>query len=346
MRQLILHIGCHKTGTTAIQRNLYQQRHALAQLGWRLFTPTNWLGWLNPNGHANKYVQVSGEGETLQAQLTARFFADLGRFGGNVIVSAEEISWLFDEAQICQCQQQLAALFDEITVVIYLRRQDKQLLSHYQQGFRFVDSYAARYFGRELAPLPRYQPYFDDYFDYANKCELWARYFGLHRLKVRWFERSLLHGQDASCDFFTVNQLPISGPFLSANESLSRERILANYFLLNAPFSSVRYQKYLAKKMARCPSHSNQKFLPTQAQAQAFYQRYHDANLRLLGRHFSEAERRAIVPTLNDFSVYPKEPAADFEQACAQAEAEFAQLKQQSAFLEQLFKLGEGARLW
>ncbi len=117
VRQLILHIGCHKTGTTAIQRNLYQQRHALARLGWQLFTPTNLLGQQHPNGHANKYVQVSGEGGTLQAQLTARFFADLGRCRGNVIVSAEELSWLFDEARIGQYQQRLAALFDEITVV-------------------------------------------------------------------------------------------------------------------------------------------------------------------------------------------------------------------------------------
>lgn len=97
--------------------------------------------------------------------------------------------------------------------------------------------------------------------------------------------------------------------------------------------------------MARCPSRSNQKFLPTQAQAQAFYQRYHDSNLRLLARYFSEEQQLAIVPTLNDFGAYPTEPAADFEQACAQAKAEFAQLKQQSAFLGQLFQLRERVRL-
>ncbi len=58
----------------------------------------------------------------------------LASLSGNVGMSAEHLSWLFSGAEIERLATTLRQYFDAIEVIVYIRRQDKQAISHHQQG--------------------------------------------------------------------------------------------------------------------------------------------------------------------------------------------------------------------
>ncbi|MEZ8252998.1 hypothetical protein AB6C79_09755 [Vibrio splendidus] len=305
MRKLLLHIGCHKTGTSSIQKNLKNQKEVLIKSGWELISPHIFLRQCHLSGNANSYVNIKGEKDNLSVKIKDKLYTDLKKNNNNIIMSAEELSWIFSEEEIIDFHKNLSGIFSEIKVVIYFRRQDKQLVSHYQQGFRAYDSSAAKFYGRELRAVPEYLEYFDYYYDYESKYNLWADAFGSNNIIVRWFDKETLIGQDASLDFFHVANLTISKEeLISCNEGLTLDEMIINNIL----YDKFGRNYYLIDEIKSKINllNSNEKFPPCRHDMEIFYNRYHQSNLSLIDKVFSDMEyKNSIFRTLVDFNMYP-----------------------------------------
>ncbi len=232
---MILHIGAHKTGTSSIQRFLKQNTIALGNKGWQLFCRKP-EGINSKDGSANSWIEFEGKSESLSANINAGIYAQLQYLGKNVIVSSEELFWLNDRRKIKALFTSLSDIFDNITVVCYLRRQDQHLYSHYQQGFKFPESSARAFYGNDVSQIPEHMIFFKSYLDYSAKLDVWSEFFGRENILVREYSANSLLESDSVKDFasllpFETSQFDFSTK--KVNESLNKTQIIVN----NAVFS-------------------------------------------------------------------------------------------------------------
>lgn len=159
-KQLYLHIGPHKTGTTSLQ---YYLNHNRANLSGR--------GWLYPKSGCPKTNYGHHE--------VARSFLGRGRFDisvlrqeidrtqcRNILLSSEDLSLCRDPDIVANA----LSGFD-VKIVIFLRRQDELLLSMFNQGVK-TGSYCGSLpaFASNLEKNGRLNHY--------ELCERWAAVFG------------------------------------------------------------------------------------------------------------------------------------------------------------------------
>jgi hypothetical protein len=218
---LYLHIGRHKTGTTAIQTFLNANRGVLRD-----------LGFLYPVPQAHTYAHHDVV-FALDHQHTGRRpvtpsedigIADLSLFrqsldhAPNVIVSSEGFQNLDPHW--------VSAVFPpgETTIVVYLREQLDYLLSSYAeqiQSAAIVDT-------------------FEDYacswhVDYEAFLAKWADVFGIEHIRPRVYDREQLTGKDVIRDFLEAIGVPRSDRFASistgSNVSLTYLLILLKTLL-------------------------------------------------------------------------------------------------------------------
>lgn len=114
-RQLILHVGGHKTGTSALQKRFLLSRDVLAAASVGLAEP------LHPElGDHHFLVSLLEEGPTAYD----RFLVGLETGCDTTLVTSEcLLPWLMTSEMARDLPAMLAPLFD-VTVVLYLRRQD------------------------------------------------------------------------------------------------------------------------------------------------------------------------------------------------------------------------------
>src|SRR5437588_5600820 len=148
MPNLHLHIGCEKTGTTSIQKFLRANRELLARAGIlfpRAPGEENQMGLavaaqsefgplrrkifkLRSWPEVDAFREKLGRG--LEQELTGSAFRRAimsGEHCSSRLVSPAEVEWLRDF---------LRQFFDDITVVVYIRRQDEFLLSTYSTDIK------------------------------------------------------------------------------------------------------------------------------------------------------------------------------------------------------------------
>lgn len=254
-RKLILHIGSHKTGSTSIQSHLLIHRAKLKQNGWDLFC-TQPDGKQSSVGNANTWVSFSGMGKSFKATVNPNVFAYLAKTSDNIVFSAEELFWLDDPLNIRHFVTGLANIFTEIKVACYLRRQDKHLLSHFQQGFKQPSSSATRFYGHNLCVVPEHQEHYSRYLDYHQKLSLWKSCVGIENIDAREFDENKLANNDAVSDFLTF--LPFlqatKNPGSFANESNNLvQSILVHSIQKVRPelLLDLDYEKFLQEEMFR-----------------------------------------------------------------------------------------------
>jgi len=217
---LVLHIGPHKTGSTAIQQALWQGREALAAAG--VFT---WFADRMPE----KALALAFAGPGLIDQPdTRRHFASAalardwseGRwqeFEAAAEASGAPVAVLSSEHFATPrlpgpVFARLARRFAPITVVAYARAPEGLFLSMLAQSLR-----AGRHRIGDL-PLPGGYRY-----PYRRLLAGWAEVAGEASLVVRNFARENLAGGDVVTDFFAVLRrfAPVAEPRpVRANESL------------------------------------------------------------------------------------------------------------------------------
>ena len=110
MKNLILHIGSHKTGTTSIQRALLEAEEPLKNCNYELFKTQNIKGNRSKSGNAWGWIDLGKKKEYLDPLrnglggkvpnpkvLTEYLFNSRQ---DNIIMSSEGFSWIFDDNEI------------------------------------------------------------------------------------------------------------------------------------------------------------------------------------------------------------------------------------------------------
>lgn len=231
-RTLFLHIGAHKTGTTAIQQFLKSRTLELKSIGWDLFHKMP-NGFDSEFGNANTWIRFSGSRANFRARVLPSLIEELSKGKLNTILSAEELFWIDDERDIGELYNSLAEIYSQIVICCYLRRQDQHLLSHYQQGFKFPYSSAFQFYGSNLCIVPEHENYYQRYLDYNKKLEIWQRLVGENNLIVKEYSKEKLLGGDAVSDFVQCLpfQLSKATSIKRTNESLSNTQVIINHTL-------------------------------------------------------------------------------------------------------------------
>lgn len=229
MSTLYIHIGYHKTGTTAIQNYLWKHRARLKKRGVlypavALSGPTHaklanvfkgqkfhdviaqMRGDVGP-GDADPYELAPGEdAESLYSELHKAI--DRGKCPTTVISSECFLEWI-DPAEVARYVSRLGM---DIKIVIYLRRQDLWIESVYNQIIK--DRYL-RYSG-DFSSMPQHEQ-----MNYLAVLDDWAAHFGVENLVVRAYEGGQLKNGNVIDDFLSI--LGIDERFDSAKSSARRD---------------------------------------------------------------------------------------------------------------------------
>ncbi len=229
MARTFLHIGMHKTGSTAIQSAFkgYRERGIrYADFGhenhslpfWTVFSGEH-LTYHIWAAESLSPAQIEARRTEYAAMLDA-YFSRHRR--DTIIVSGEDIS-LLPEASIPDVARVMGADGREVTVVVYVREAVSFCQSELQQQIKS---------GLTTANL--YPPM------YRFRIEKFQRVFGRENVIVREFHPAKLEGGDVVSDFARIIGVPAPPTVGEANSSLSTEaaRVL---FLLNH-FASTQWE--------------------------------------------------------------------------------------------------------
>jgi hypothetical protein len=167
---LVLHIGTHKTGTSALQTYLSRRSEALEQAGVRYVQSARSAGKAH---HELPWAIRGKRGAEMSAWRDLRAELDANSSVENIVSS--EGFWYSDPAAVKAELQDVR----DVRIVMYLRRQDKYLQSLYKQSVTG---------GRKTA--------FSDWLEksrergnYLAVVERWAAQFGADALMLRPYER-------------------------------------------------------------------------------------------------------------------------------------------------------------
>lgn len=164
-KQLYLHIGTHKTGTSALQHYLSHNRDVLKAVGW-LYPQSGCPGGDN-YGHHEVAWSFLGRGKFDIGVLREEI--DRSKCS-RVILSSEGF-------EFCRDPRLIAQAFDglDVWVVVYFRRQDDFVLSEFNQSVKMglywksLTDFANKLEGQ-------------DRLDYFAICTRWAGVFGRERV--------------------------------------------------------------------------------------------------------------------------------------------------------------------
>jgi len=228
--------------------------------------------------------------------IRAGFSQSLAAHVGNVIVSLEGLSWIFDREVVRQFHDELAADFDVIKIIVYLRRQDKQAVSHHQQGSKPSGEKAAEFYGNRPTALPDYSPHLQNYLNYNQRIGHWADAFGDANICLRIFERHHLKDGDVVSDFIATTGIPIQPDFIIKNESDGLLKTKVGHLMHQKKINKGLRYRFLEKLTA------GEKMLPSAQDAAAFYANFRESN-KSLNERFKISPYQYLFD--DDFSAYP-----------------------------------------
>ncbi len=330
----ILHIGFPKTGTTTIQDFLEANRDALENQ--RILVPSyNRWESLPPNhfehtGHLplayavydpavpDPYMEYllklsrikPSQRDTTTLSIPWQKLLEEIREKRDkidtVLFTCEMLSFCTPEAT-GRLRTLLAGLFDEVQIIVYLRRQVESLLSAYSQiqkmGFAFptFDSY--------LLLLPEVLETY--YMNYSYFLRRWGENFGKKNVHVRIFHRAEMYKNDLLSDFSRTAGLDDSRLHRvePSNASLPAEavefcRILNKTHGAFLPNGEPDVQRFTLSKalVDHYSKQGNRPYNLSRKQAESLVELYRDSN-NAVAREFLGRERLFD----EDCSQYPEE---------------------------------------
>jgi len=293
---LYLHIGNHKTGTTSIQKILANNSEFLAKHDISFFSENTRDKYVK-HGNTNDWISIEPKqlqngigGFVKNVDELASKLVDLPH--DTVIISAEAFSWIFEKQPIQILHDALSKHFEQIKIIVYLRRQDEQVISHHQQGSKGPDRPEASFYGNDPRAIPLNIAHHHYYMNYYERISLWADIFGDANLIVKIFDKNQLKDHDVVSDFFSILNLSKPEQTLEKlNESNGFERTKVGH-LLNNHIENKKLHDHLISYLG-----NEGKMLPSKIQAQEYYKHYYESNKKL--------EKRFNVSFDETFDKYP-----------------------------------------
>jgi hypothetical protein len=201
---LYLHIGLHKTGTTALQYLLLNNRSLLEQKGY-LYpstgledTPAHYgLAWsLDPN------QKLPFSANEIWGRLRQEIKQSKAQ---NIVLSSEDFIILEDLEELRQVTEDY-----NVKIIVYLRRQDYLVQSMYNQLVReptirltvTIQEFIQRNMYNVLV-----------YLDFSHRLEVWKNNFGKNNIIVRVYEKAQLP-EGIFADFLEVIGLDFTDEYV------------------------------------------------------------------------------------------------------------------------------------
>lgn len=211
--KLVLHIGTPKTASTFLQESCAANRDWLAARG------VLWPDLLAPTGNHITLLYAVKQGISTFArsyglktpQDVAHFrerlsekiaeqIADAPPGVHTMLMSSENLTGNMRQPGIQGLRALLAPHFDEIRVLVYLRRPDDAILSMYAEFMRkgFSNERFDAFVERALDPAKG-----PPFLHYRRQLQEWEKVFGRPAITPRLFDRAELAGGDVLADFLT-----------------------------------------------------------------------------------------------------------------------------------------------
>lgn len=306
----ILHIGTEKTGSTSLQAFLARNRKWLRQNGFHYPKALGHANHTHLFGYAVNDPKLSFDATdtaghaSFRARVEAELASDVAANRDRIFLFSNEHchSRLFQREELERLKALLDRSFDDIRVIVYLRRQDRLAVSLYSTllkvGINPDDLLVSR-------PIPQMPPDAVEqrlYYDYRDLLARWSEVFGRENLLVRRFAPGCLIGDSIVADFCDAIGLakPAAEP-MRANESFGPE-FQAYLRMINPHLQGEegRIRSAIASRIADLGKGPGR--LPSRDEALAFCRPFAEGN---------EAVRRAYFPLLDDlfdddFADYPQ----------------------------------------
>jgi hypothetical protein len=227
---LVLHIGTGKTGTSSVQFFLRENRDRLLELG-HLYPKS-------PGGarHGKLSLFVKSDEELLSAPnwyrqkerdparfrktFRRRLFAEIESSGVSRVILSDEVLYGCSDAALRRLRRFTDRVAGTLRLVVYLRRQDEQMVSRYQQmvktgEVRRLDEWAQQ----DMANI----------YDYSARLRTWQALLEPTAFVVRRFERDRFAAGSLHQDFLDAVCVDVSAeelePVPDRNESLDAESV-------------------------------------------------------------------------------------------------------------------------
>ena len=191
-KRLILHTGFGKTGTSTLQSVLAENPDQLSFHNF--YYPACGRGGTTAHheiaASARPLNDTGYDTDISAGEYIGKLALEISKRPENSIILSSEI---FSGRLTYREISPVLDLFEETTVVCYLRRQDNMTMSSYQQWVKHGTQHIQ--FDEPLAPLPYY---------YSRSLKLWSDFVkNKGKVQVRPYERSELTNGDVVDDFLT-----------------------------------------------------------------------------------------------------------------------------------------------
>jgi hypothetical protein len=272
---LVIHIGTHKTGTSAIQSFIRNRAEKLEAKGIHYVNAARTAG----NAHHELSWGLRGRrGADLSAWSEVRRELAESRFATNVI--STEAFWFTDPAAI---KEQLGDAARDVRIVMYLRRQDKYLQSLYKQTVS----------GGRKTSFPEWRDNFLFRGEYLSVVRQWADAFGKESLVIRPYERG---GKtiDAVVDFLGLLGVDAIEEFqrkkAGSNNPSPRRELLEFIRAFNQLDIDVNREKFFFGVVRRQEAYVRSADLLTYEECVSLMEHFADMNRELIREFYRDPE--------------------------------------------------------
>lgn len=307
----ILHIGAPKTGSTAIQRFLSDNRAGLTKHGI-LYPDVSLRGF----GHHDLAFLLHGrypEWATPQSRPLSALRLDLGEQiksnpNASAILLSSENFYLYPEPGALKKLLMDAGLqpTDDVTIVCYARRQDEAHLSWYNQTVKAQGSVAT--FAQTVENTRAL-------WAYAEQLQSWRSVFGDKAIIVRDYTPFNQPEYDIRIDFLDVLGLPhdvFPLPTSRINERINRDILDFQRWINRLPLSAQKKRRFhkqlidLTKASASKAVFDDTPFMSS-AQRRSLVESYATDNARLAKTYLGKNE--IFAPVESDHQMHSENSA-------------------------------------
>lgn len=308
-KNLILHIGTNKTGSTTIQNFLRENSHELANEGY--YYPMGGAYYYPPESSASllahalreKQPKYIGNIKIDKSSCISDIRRDIINSDcKNIIISSEHFSLAREKTQIQNIFNIFEDLFKSIKVIIYLRRQDSYIESLWSQRIK----------------LGMITKSFEDFFaeqtktssalDYYQLLAPWSEIFGIENITVKPFEKTQFVDHDLLTDFLEY----IGYKFIPVNNTLQNTSPSTEYLealrMFTKSIKDVNERMIFARIFRKLPiKFDNNKYtFLTNEKRKLLLDKFNESNQRIAQEYLARQDRTLFYENkLSDLPVFP-----------------------------------------
>lgn len=212
-RTCYLHIGIPKTGTSFIQSFLSANRERLRSEGQLLYPSSLLTSGIASHRRFSASIQAprntaadrqlfrinADNSDAFTKEVWLELDRELEHSSPSKVVISSEFCVNFDGSEIARLAEYLHARFEDVRVVVYLRRQDEHAVSGFDEASKWGSARE-----RALFPDPPLKIH-----DYRALLERYAERFGFDAMIVRRFGNRYFKGAHLLNDFFDAIGVPL-----------------------------------------------------------------------------------------------------------------------------------------